>query len=102
MVTGAYAPRWLRVRPCGPCARSSIAHHDLDALGFVIRRDGEGYAGQLDEQTLFDTLCTARGLNGSSAEYLFATVESLGAHGLEDQRLARLADALTARLEKTR
>jgi len=102
LVTGAYEPRWLRVRPSGPCARSSTPHEDLDALGFVIRRDGQGYAGKLDEATLFDTLCHARGLNGSSAEYLFATVESLAAHGLEDQRLASLADALTERLAGSR
>lgn len=96
MVTGAYEPRWLRVRPCGPCARSSTPHHDLDALGFVIRRGGHAYAGDLDEATLMDTLRRARGLKGTSAEYLFATVESLAAHGLADHRLSRLADRLAA------
>jgi len=99
LVTGAYEPRWMRVRPSGPCARSSRPHQEFEALAFVIRRDTDGYAGKLDLETLLTTLQQARGLNGSSAEYLFATVESLTAHGLEDHRLARLADLLTQRMQ---
>ena len=102
LVTGAYEPRWLKVRPCGPCARSTIPHEDLNAIGFVIRREGSAYAGKLEEPTLLDTLRHARGLNGSSAEYLFATVESLSAHGLEDPRLEQIASRLSDTLGRPR
>lgn len=100
MVTGAYQPRWLKVRPCGPCARSSKPHANVTALGFTIRRDRPAYAGKLDEATLLDTLRHARGLRGTSADYLMSTVASLTAHGLEDLRLARLAEKLAASLPK--
>lgn len=110
MVTGAYEPRWLRVRPCGasldvsPGSSNSSsaggapqgAH--VAALGFVMNRGNDGYAGKLDRDMVIQTVCSARGERGSSAEYLFATVEALAAHGLEDTQLAALADAVAARL----
>ena len=99
LITGAYTPRWLKLRPCGPCAQSNVPHEHLTALGFVIDRNTAGYAGKLDSATLLKTVCSARGLNGSSAEYLFATVESLAAHGLEDHRLARIADQVASNLK---
>jgi len=106
MVTGAYEPRWLRVRPCGAAMGASlgasaagIPHSEhVTALGFVMNRVNGGYAGKLDRDTVIRTVCSARGERGSSAEYLFATVEALAAHGLEDTQLAALADEVAARL----
>jgi len=102
LVTGAYDPRWLATRPCGPCSGETEAEHrdvaPTAALGFVVRRNTQGYAGRLDHPTLLATLRSARGTNGSSAEYLFATVAGLAAHGLEDHALANLADEVAAGL----
>lgn len=100
LVTGAYEPRWLGTRACGPCASESPAAgpRASKALGFVVRRNTDGYAGRLDHPTLLTTLRSARGTNGSSADYLFATVEGLAAHGLEDHALATLADEVAAGL----
>jgi cation transport protein ChaC len=92
LVTGAYSPRWLNVRGCGPC--SAHGHELVTAIGFVIRREDPGYAGELDPAHLMEILRTARGVNGSSAEYLRSTVRGLVEHGIGDRHLTALVDRL--------
>jgi cation transport protein ChaC len=92
LVTGAYEPRWLRVRPCGPC--KDHGHERINAIGFVIRRNDPGYAGGLDLAQRLEILRTAKGANGSSADYLRATVHGLVEHGIADARLAALLQQL--------
>jgi len=87
MVTGAYAPRWLR------------AHHDageFQALAFVVNRTHEGYAGRLPFDTVVRTIAAASGLIGSSADYLRHTCEGLARHGIRDDHLAAVHAAVFA------
>lgn len=86
LVTGSYVPRWLDVR-LDPDEPGRVR-----AIGFVMDRRAAGYAGELDRRTLLDTVCGARGRNGSCADYLLSTVQSLAEHRIHDRHLARLAE----------
>lgn len=84
MVSGSYVPRWLDLtdpqgEPLG------------QALGFTMNTGCEQYAGRLPEAELVETLSTACGALGSSADYLFRTCEGLRACGVHDAHLERLA-----------
>ena len=89
MVVGSYDPRWLSVE-AAPCTRSHGCAEELRALTFVVRREHPFYAGRLPLDAVADALATANGHIGSSADYLFHTVEALAAHGLRDGYLDRL------------
>lgn len=74
-------PRWLRVETDqGP----------VQALGFVISRTSQNYAGRLDLAVVAEVLARACGHWGSGAEYLMNTVAGLEARGIRDSRLWRL------------
>ncbi len=90
MVSGSYAPRWVRV-DAAPCAASHGCKEELRALAFVVNRDHPNYAGRLPADVLLRALADACGHIGSSAEYLHNTVAALAAHGLRDTYLERLA-----------
>jgi cation transport protein ChaC len=90
MVVGSYEPRWLRVE-AAPSAVSHGCSEELRALTFVVRRDHPFYAGRLPFDTVACALASANGHIGSSADYLFHTVEALAAHGLRDGYLDRLS-----------
>jgi len=85
MVTGAYAPRWLRAR--GDAG-------GLQALAFVVNREHAGYAGRLSFDTVVRTITAASGLIGSSADYLRHTCEGLARHGIRDDHLAAIHAAV--------
>ncbi|MGA2548919.1 MAG: gamma-glutamylcyclotransferase [Burkholderiaceae bacterium] len=87
MRTGSYTPRWLDVR-----ATTEGVQQRFRALSFVMNRHAPEYAGELDRTTLIETLRTARGRRGTSAEYLLATVRTLTEYGIHDRHLAELAD----------
>ncbi len=85
LVTGSYLPRWLDVR---------VEHQGerrVRAIGFIMNRQAAGYAGELDRNTLLDTVCSARGRNGSCADYVLSTVQSLAEYDIHDRHLAQLA-----------
>jgi cation transport protein ChaC len=84
MLMGSYAARWLRAVP-----RDGGA--PIRALAFVVVRTGCNYCGGLDETRLLGVLRNARGIYGSSLEYLQRTVQALHADGLSDPQLERLA-----------
>jgi cation transport protein ChaC len=63
----------------------------IRALAFVVVRTGCNYCGGLDETQLLGVLRNARGVYGSSLEYLQRTVQALHADGLSDPQLERLA-----------
>ena len=91
-VTGSYVPRWLDVR-------IDNGHEGrVRAIGFVMNRAAAGYAGELDRNTLLDTVCSARGRNGSCAEYLIATVKSLAEYKIHDRHLVRLAEEVGVKI----
>jgi cation transport protein ChaC len=82
MVTGAYAPRWLRIESDG---------RSLVALGFVVQRGHGQYAGHLTIDAQADVVARACGAFGSSADYLERTRVALATHGVVDLYLERLA-----------
>ena len=89
MVAGAYIPRWLDLMD-EHGARFGVA------IAFTIDPATERYAGRLAKEIVVQSLATASGALGSSAEYLFSTCESLRAAGIPDPELDRLADSVRA------
>jgi cation transport protein ChaC len=85
MVTGAYAPRWLRLDADGK---------PLVGLGFVVRRDHPQYAGELGVIDQARVISTACGAFGSSADYLERTRVALVTHGVVDPYLESVAKAV--------
>ena len=83
MFMGSYAARWLS-------ARRLDGAGSVRALSFVVVPQGQNYCGHLDEQALLEILSHARGIYGSSLEYLQRTVAALHADGLRDPHLERL------------
>lgn len=84
MFMGSYAARWLRAAP-------RDGSKPIIALAFVVVRDGCNYCGDLDEADLVAILRGARGIYGTSLDYLQRTVQALHADGLRDPHLERLA-----------
>lgn len=82
MVTGAYHPRWMRVRS---------GTRMLTALAFVVDRTHPQYAGELSLRQQAKVLSCAAGALGSSADYLEHTRVSLITHGIIDPYLESLA-----------
>jgi cation transport protein ChaC len=87
MRTGSYTPRWVTTR-----ASAEGVPARFEALSFVMNRSVPEYTGELDRSTLIETLRTARGRRGTSAEYLLATVKTLSEYGINDRHLAELAE----------
>lgn len=96
LVTGSYLPRWLEVRLGSDRAERPIRR--VKAIGFVMNRSAEGYAGELDRSLLLETVCSASGRNGTCAEYVLSTVQSLAAHGIHDRHLATLAEEVGVKI----
>jgi cation transport protein ChaC len=95
MVVGSYVPRWARVETAGDGGRRCV--EELRALAFVVNHDHPNYAGRLAFDTVAHALADAHGHLGSSADYLFHTVDALAAHGLRDAHLERLRDRVRKR-----
>lgn len=91
LATGSYIPRWLSVRVPGFDER-------VTAIGFVMNRTAPGYAGELDRSTMLDVVCSASGSNGSCADYVLFTVQSLAEFAIYDRHLAKLAEEVGAKI----
>lgn len=88
MATGAYHPRWLRcATDCGP----------VQALAFVMDRKNPGYVPGLADDHTLEIVCRASGRYGPCIDYVMQTHEALKAAGIQDKRLARLAQGLLER-----
>lgn len=87
MVVGSYRPKWVKVNAGG---------RELVALTFVVRRDHPQYAGKLSLDKEVEVLATARGVFGSSGDYLERTRIALVAHGIADPYLEDLARRVAA------
>jgi cation transport protein ChaC len=83
MVVGSYIPTWVKVFD---------QEKAVSAIAFVINRHHRSYAGQISLEATIERLATARGAIGSSADYLFNTVEGLLAAGIHDHHLLCLRD----------
>jgi cation transport protein ChaC len=87
MITGAYAPRWLRLR-------SEVG--ELDAVTFVANRASARYAGRLPLAEAARMMARARGPLGASREYLESTVAELERMGARDGAMHALLRAVRA------
>ena len=87
MSLGSYHPRWLEGH-AGP--------DRFPVLSFIANPHCSGYAGRLPLDEMVQSLATARGKYGSSAEYLFQTQAALESHGIRDERVRRLAERVRA------
>ncbi|HET6468443.1 MAG TPA: gamma-glutamylcyclotransferase [Geminicoccaceae bacterium] len=87
MVTGAYRPRWVRVRT----DRGSVR-----AVAFVINRAYERYAGPPDDLRIVEAVALAEGPLGACRDYLFNTAAHLEELGIKDRGLARLVREVQA------
>jgi cation transport protein ChaC len=90
MSMGSYRPRWLECRSGGAT---------FEALAFVVNRRCTGYAGKLPIETMVQTISTAHGKFGSSADYLFRTEAALAEHGIRDERVRLLAERVRTHLQ---
>jgi len=84
MAYDAYIPRWIDVT-------DTSGRRFGRAIAFTINPASAHYAGNLSEDAIVQTLATASGGLGSSAEYLFKTLDSLRSHGIPDGALEMLA-----------
>jgi cation transport protein ChaC len=83
MALGSYAPRWVKMR---------AGRKHLRAIAFVVNHAHPHYARKLPLDTIIRTLATAHGRFGSSADYLYQTVDCLAAHGIHDAHLITLRE----------
>ena len=95
MFMGSYVARWLM-------ARRLDGGGSMRALAFVIRADGPNYCGRLSEAEIIAVLSVARGIYGSSLDYLQRTVQALRNDGLHDRHLERLARLAAQELHAAR
>ena len=80
MVVGSYIPTWIE---------GKSGNRDLEILAFVINTQHPVYVNFSTEK-IVESLATAKGSLGSSAEYLDNTVRGLLAAGIEDRTLIEL------------
>ena len=84
MLSGSYIPVWTPLLAEG----GAVFGH---GIAFTIDRTCANYAGEVAEGERLRRLATARGLLGSSADYLFKTRDGLRALGIADPDLERIA-----------
>ncbi|WP_019451359.1 gamma-glutamylcyclotransferase [Cupriavidus sp. BIS7] len=91
MLTGAYHPRWLRVK-----LEDTPEAPEQRALAFVMNREHSAYAGRLPDDRVVACLRHACGLYGPAREYLQQTLLGLATNGVDDPYLGRLWHQLQA------
>lgn len=87
MVSDAYRARWLK---------ADTPEGTVPAIGFVINRAHERYAGAMSDEAIARSIAKAHGFLGPCCEYLFNTVEHLDELGMPDAGLIRLARQVEA------
>ncbi len=89
MMMPVYRARWLAARTeAGP----------VRAVGFVVDRSCEQYAGRLPTERLVAAMATASGALGSSFDYLRALTDELDTMGIRDRALGDLRARVEAKL----
>jgi cation transport protein ChaC len=83
MVTGSYAPTWVRLR--------TADGERIPAIAFVINHAHERYASGLADSEVASVVAIAEGRLGACRDYLFNTIAHLEALGLRDRGLERVA-----------
>ena len=88
MVIGSYIPRWVKVYD---------GKQEIEAIAFVVNRLHSGYTGNISLETTVNSIATAAGQIGSSADYLMQTVDGLSSVGIKDKQLLVLRDRVIAK-----
>lgn len=91
MIVNSYIPRWVKVFD---------GVQGVEAIAFVVNRNHPKYTGELSLETTVNTLATAGGHLGSSADYLIQTVNGLIANGIKDKQLLLLHNLVLARQQE--
>lgn len=81
MVVGSYHPTWLE---------GQSSQGEIYVLTFTVNRQHPVYVNNLSTEKIVETLATAKGSLGSSAEYLNNTVLGLLSAGIKDEFLNEL------------
>lgn len=81
MVVGSYLPTWIM---------GKNGDRRLEVLAFTVNRQHPVYVKDLSQEKIVESLATAEGSLGSSAEYLCNTVQGLLAAGIKDRALIEL------------
>lgn len=87
MLSGAYRPRWVRLRAGGEI---------LPAIAFVMNKEHPRYAAGITEAEKVRAVAAASGALGSCYEYVSSTLDHLAEFGVRDphlERIRRLAEA---------
>ena len=92
MVVGSYIPQWLT----GKNSDGNI----IEVLTFTVDCQHPVYVNDLSLEKIVESLATAKGILGSSAEYLCNTVQGLLAAGIEDLALIELDRLVKQRQQK--
>jgi cation transport protein ChaC len=82
MLSDGYNATWVTI---------DTADGLVPALTFVVNGNGARYAGALDDKTIAGVLASAKGVLGSSADYLWQTIDQLAELGICDPGLAGIA-----------
>jgi cation transport protein ChaC len=88
LVTNVYEERWLRIRMMDGTWQP--------ALCYVVDRNHEQYAGQLDEARAAGIVREASGNSGANIDYVINTLEHMKALGIHDRWLEAVAEASRA------
>lgn len=87
MITDSYIPRWVALEGLG-----------TSAITFTINPSAPAYAPPAGAEETARRIAAAHGPMGSAAEYFCNTREGLGAEGISDPLLERLAPLVRAAL----
>ena len=91
MVVGSYLPTWVKVFD---------GRQELEAIAFTINSQHSMYINNLSKEQIINCLATAKGILGSSAEYLEQTVNGLLIEQLEDKELIYLYERVKAKQQE--
>ncbi|MBE9043403.1 gamma-glutamylcyclotransferase [Pleurocapsales cyanobacterium LEGE 10410] len=81
MVVGSYIPTWITGKD---------SNDSIEVLAFTVNPQHSVYVKDLSTEKVVESLATATGMLGSSAEYLSHTVRGLLTEGIEDCQLIEL------------
>lgn len=91
MVVGSYIPTWITAKN---------GSQEIEVLTFTVNCQHPVYVNNFSTSKIVESLATAKGVLGSSAEYLSCTVEGLFNAGIEDRKLIELDRLVKIRQQK--
>ena len=100
MVVGSYIPTWI-VGKNNYNSSGRVPEKEIEVLTFTVNQQHSVYVKDLSNEQIVESLATAQGSLGSSAEYLCNTVQGLLAAGIEDRALIELDDLVKRRQSKS-